>query len=63
MWAPGPIGDMHRHMFIYFRSRQCAGIRHHARPSAFPVSSTGDLVILHLLLLINPIFLNPILPL
>eukprot|EP00972_Heterocapsa_arctica_P032123 4733449-Heterocapsa_arctica.AAC.1 len=55
MWAPGPIGDM-RHL----RSRRCAGIRHHARPSALPVFATGDLVILRLLLLINPIVLNPI---
>eukprot|EP00972_Heterocapsa_arctica_P114846 16444663-Heterocapsa_arctica.AAC.1 len=59
MWAPGPIGNMRRHMLIYLPSRRCAGIRHHARPSAFPCFSS-DLVVLLLFLHITLIFLNPI---
>eukprot|EP00972_Heterocapsa_arctica_P089502 13195980-Heterocapsa_arctica.AAC.1 len=59
MWAPGPTGNMRRHVLIHLRSRRCAWIRHQARPSAFPIFAAGDLVILDLILL-NPFFLNPI---
>eukprot|EP00972_Heterocapsa_arctica_P036284 5340410-Heterocapsa_arctica.AAC.1 len=50
MWAPGPIGNVRRHVLVHLYPRRCTWIRHHARPPAIPLFAANDLFTLGLIL-------------